>query len=83
MVCRKLAAAGCIALAGSPGTAPSTLDSGVRLACWRAGWGFIRNRLTTFGAGKSLDAKGKPVRAFQESHCGTNNGVECLASERD
>ena len=48
------------------------------LACWRAGWGFIRKRLTTYGAGKFLDAREMPARAFQESHRGTNNGVVSL-----
>ena len=49
-----------------------------RLACWRAGWGFIRSRLTTYRTGKFLDARGTPARAFQESHCGTNNAVVYL-----
>ena len=49
-----------------------------RLACWRAGWGFIRSRLTTYRTGKFLDARRKPVRAFQESHCGTKNAVVYL-----
>ena len=37
-----------------------------RLACWRAGWAFIHNRLKAYGAGNFLDARGKPARAFED-----------------
>tara|TARA_B100001758_G_C17836627_1_gene317026 strand:+ start:284 stop:397 length:114 start_codon:yes stop_codon:yes gene_type:complete len=35
----------------------------------------IHNNLTMYGTRKILHAREMPAQAFQESHCGTNNGV--------